>query len=76
MGNSSRTKSFAASSAFKIGKGKNKLDQTNSLKKFENAINKKNAKQIARIVAPHLIGCMPDGSAKLPIYFGAKIVYD
>lgn len=76
MGNSSRTTSSVDNDAFTIGKEENEIDHDNSVKKFKNAIDDKNVEQIAKIIAPHVIGSMPNGSSKLPIYMGAKIAYD
>jgi len=76
MGHSKRGSGFAQNDTFKVKKDDEMLDHQSSLKEFTKSIDKKQAKKIARIVAPHMIATMPNGGAKLPIYTGLSIGYD
>lgn len=76
MGHSKSTPSFTQNDNFKVKKEGEMLDHQSSLKEFKNSIDKKQAKKIARMVAPHAIASMPNGGAKLPIYTGLTTGYD
>ncbi|MFW5928765.1 MAG: hypothetical protein ACOCSL_06115 [Thermoplasmatota archaeon] len=76
MGHSKRSSGFAQNNNFQVKKDGEMLDHQSSLDEFKKSINKKQAKKIARMVAPHMIASMPNGGAKLPIYTGLTIGYD
>lgn len=76
MGHSSRNSGFANNNKFRVNKNGDMLDHESSLGEFKDAINNKQAKKVARIVAPHMISMMPDGTAKTPMYYAVSMGYD